>query len=225
MGTSRVLNTAVAVLFSGFGLVSSASAQLTSHPQLTFGGTGIPNGAVATNDSASIGVLLGLTATSRCSGTPQVCGAPVTNDGINTFFTDPGTVNGLAGWNFDFAAIGANFADFTYAVFYDTNPAVGNGTTGSFPIPFPPFIGAQDSENLKFGFLGGASFDPNASGQYEFDLVATPTSGGLGASSQIFVDVGNVNVVPEPATMSMLGMGLVSLGGLGIKRRRNSRAS
>ncbi|MGH7581855.1 MAG: PEP-CTERM sorting domain-containing protein [Gemmatimonadales bacterium] len=208
---------------------SALSAQLTAH-DLNFGGTGISNTAVATNDSGSIGVLLGLTATRRCyNAPPETCGPLVTNDGIDTFFAQPGEgefwdPNYLSTWNFDFAAVGENVDDYTYTLFYDTDPLVGNGTTGSFSVPdycFPVigcFIGEQDSENL--GFFE-STFDPNANGQYEFDLIAYDPNGAEASSAQMFVDVGTPeSPVPEPATMSLMAMGLV---GLAATRRRRKR--
>ncbi len=206
--------------------VAGASAQTTLGPEtgMTFGGTGIPNTWVVTNtDTAAIGVTIGLTATQRCYDSPQVCGPVVTNDGVNTFFAQPGESDpGDALWNFDFAAIGPDVNDYDYTLYFDSDPASANGTTGSIPFPIVPFIGIQDSENLGFFpfSLSSPTFDPYASGEYEFDITANdPDQNGLEvARTQMFVDVGSP--VPEPGTMSLLALGLVGLAGAHRRRRR-----
>ena len=74
----------------------------------------------------------------------------------------------------------------------------------------------QNSERLSFGFLFGASFDPNTDVTYQMDLSFN------GNTSTTFAQIGagSTSAVPEPATwaMMMLGFGLV---GASLRRRRS----
>ncbi|NLD69207.1 MAG: PEP-CTERM sorting domain-containing protein [Limnobacter sp.] len=89
--------------------------------------------------------------------------------------------------------------------------------------------GNQGSQNLDFSVLelwpstspNYGSFDPYAVGEYSFALVAL-RNGSEVARSAIRVVVGSVNEVPAPASVALLGVGLLALR---LARSRRPRSN
>ncbi len=223
---------ASALSVSLMGGVASAGT-ITSLPQATFGGSGIPNHSVVvtTIQDGGVTITLGLTAHQRYSS------PAVTNDGVNTFFAEPGlntegSTNG-ATWNFGYyiSVDGASYSNYDFRLVYDIDPESGVSSNDTKSLSglnlFLLQLGGasysnntlQDSQNLNFLTYGGSSFDPFAHGEYQFSLEASKNGTVLG-SADMTVLVGDVAVVPNPAAA---GAGLALLGGMGVMRLRRRR--
>lgn len=202
-------------------------------PAATFGGSGIPNDAVAisTWTDGTVTITLGLTATERFAN------PPVTDDGAGTYTALAGSDGGNAMWNFDYyiEVVGASYSDYDFRLLYDFDPTAGNDDTTHGMLYLPGslitggFAARQGSENLAFAYLDTAtppyvtppsypSFSPTAVGEYTFALQVYG-AGGTTPLDTVAIRV-NAAPVPEPATVTVLGMGL---GALALRRLRKRR--
>ncbi len=156
-----------AALSFGQGLV--ATSPLVSFPAATWGGTGIPNDAVAVSSFQNGGNNLTL----AMNATQRYAAPPVTNNGAGTYFATAGPGDapnfGYAQWNFNFYVQANNTLNpsvsaldlYTFKLFYDMNPASFNdaATLGNFNVTTAlndvaaPVGVIQNSWNLGFGFL------------------------------------------------------------------------
>jgi len=206
----------------------------------TFGGTDIPTDptAIRTITVGSDTITLGLTAHPRYSN------PSLTNDGLGTYFATPGLNDGLVGnptlgatWNFAFyvsIAGGGDLGDYSFRLLYDLDPGVGTDSSSMGVINLsavaPTASLVQDSQNAAFGFLCGPAiptvlappsgvgvcpFNADAFGEYSFALIAAPLASTT-ASEYGRVAI-NVNVIPEPGTLGLLGLAL--LGMVAVRKR------
>jgi len=186
-------------------------------PEATFGGSGIPNNAVAIFTYGN--VTLGLTAHQRYSN------PPVGNNGAGDFYAVKGgdiysgtnSNPAYARWNFGWYVLNTGSSNYIVDLLYDLDPAAGTDEsahgvlTSILPPNSTPY---QNSWNLGMSTLFGGSFNPNVSGEYTFALILRDYLSGqeLGRTAI------RVNVVPEAGTtVGLLGLGLA---GLTLLRRR-----
>ena len=196
---ARRLALACPLALASLGASASLTPSFDSFGPLagaTFGGSGIPNAAVAmvalSNDVGSP-VTLGLTATQRYTN------PALTNDGAGRFFAHAGvdstTASGITGqlaqWNFGFYVGGSSsaaLASFTYKLLFDVDAGAGEDfrtvtLTGA----------AQDSWNLGFNSFEsffGYTFNPNSAGEYSFKLQAFTRTGFMAGETSIVVEAG-----------------------------------
>jgi len=238
--TLRLFTLAAALSFSVGAQAAPIFDTFGSLPQATFGGSGIPNDAVAI--SSQNGVTLGLTATERFSN------AAVTNDGAGTFFAATGSNFGNplnpadmtnsstlgSTWNFSFFLDLGNDvgSDFTIlSLQYDFDPSAGTDF-GVINFNLSPQTSGlsliEGSQNMLFGFLSSAAaipvvvppagtFDPDAPGIYSFILTASGSN--LSPDLVASIDV-VVEGVPEPGTLALIGAGLLGVAYTQRRRRK-----
>lgn len=217
--------------FAAVALLSSlnVSAQASETPSYTsfgplaatFGGSGIPNGAVAQTTFGQTGVL-GLTATQRYAN------PTVTNDGAGRFFAPSGidqtNATSIAGnyarWNFGYYVDNGGQSGNSYQLFMDVDPTSAENfkSFGSQSIAGV----SQDSWNLGFdGFESALSyiFNPTVDGDYTFALQASNGGQILGRTS-IVVQVGRGAEVPEPGTLALAGLAFAGLAAVRRKKKQ-----
>jgi hypothetical protein len=107
----------------------------------------------------------------------------------------------------------------------NNSTANGAGVEGLFAILGPLSNIAQNSQNITFGDYPGGALPLDANATYTYDLYATAkgdTSGRHIADVSIDVVVGNGGArVPEGgSSVMMLGLGLVGLVGLGLRKQK-----
>ncbi|WP_038052650.1 PEP-CTERM sorting domain-containing protein [Thioalkalivibrio sp. ALJ1] len=248
-------------LFSALAMVASSALAAPEFDrfgelsQADFGGSGIPNDAVAISDFRSdfgFGTV-GLSAAQRFDS------PTVTDDGAGTFFANPGESDpGLSLWNFNFyMSANASFAapgdvetdeiqpepipgGLMFQVQYDINPGSGSDIgTIDIPVLFDDegLFEFQGSQNLGFNYLneGGVpgvtppdgSFDPFAVGLYEFTLVAFDSGNPDMGNEDLELARSTINVqVGDPAEVPLPAtLGLFGLGLLALGAARLRRRS
>lgn len=240
---------ACAAMVASAGLAAAAPitpsfGSFGSLPSANWGGSGLPNNAVATTtiQDGDNTITLGLAALARYYN------PLVTNNGAGDYYATIGINDGLepgnphalgATWNIGWYVKitgGGTIADYDFSLLYDLDAGAGTdaGAHGTMlePALFSPLLAtvttseSQASQNMQFGFWSTsfpgainppvATFNGNVPGEYTFSLRTKNNAGGDLGQTSVRV---NVNTVPEPGVVAMIGMFLLSLAGFAWRRR------
>ncbi|MEE4185721.1 MAG: hypothetical protein V2J12_08135 [Gammaproteobacteria bacterium] len=237
---------AAATLVSGGAAAAPIFDVFGPLPEATFGGTGIPNDAVAVSSQFVDGDT---TITVALSATQRLFNPALTNDGAGTYFAQagsnlggPGSTSALEGalWNVNYyidvddPGATARLTDYDINIYYDFDPAFDNGLAGLGSInvtswllagPNPLATTTQGSENLLFDFLGvavpGIVTPPtfpafDPNALGEYNFAITVARNGFPVETVAM----DVQVVPVPAAAVLFPSALAMLGWM--RRRRVS---
>jgi len=126
-------------------------------------------------------------------------------------------------WSYEFSVNSGAVTGLTYRLGIDHDPTA--GTLYAFVDPTTywsdnamapsPFIGFQNSQNVRFGDTPGGIFDVNQAGLYSVTLEAW---NGATMVNSVTMNV-QVGPVPEPETYALMLAGLAGVGFM-VRRRR-----
>lgn len=213
---------------SAVAAATLALASLSAQAVMTYGdiatpgvyfGTGNVNGDWTV--STDSGVELALRAKDRST--------LMTLDGSSgTYWAELGlctTCTGVAKamWNYEFSVNSGAASGLTYRLGIDHDPTAATSYAFVDPSTYwadngiapSPFLGFQNSENVRFGDTPGGIFDVNQAGLYSVTLEAW---NGATMVNSVTMNV-QVGPVPEPETYALM---LAGLAGVGFTVRRRA---
>ena len=211
----------LAAVVGTLALASSGAMAVTSYGDIAAPGVYFGTGNVNGNWTISTdsGVELALRAKNR-----QTLATIDGSSGI--YLADPGlcvTCTGAAKamWNYEFSVNSGSLSGLTYRLGIDHDPSAGVSYAVVNPQTYwidnaiapGPFIGFQNSQNVRFGDTPGGIFNVNTPGIYGVTLEA------WNGATMVNSTTMSVQVVPEPETYALM---LAGLGAIGLMLRRRT---
>ncbi len=197
----------------GFISLSSNAASISFSSVIGSMSCGAANGCITINGGGNLNNADGIGAapgTSSNTGSGSISGIVAPGAGyLVGLFVGPGGPSGAAPALLDFTSIGTNFASLSPLL--DQTFFIGDGQTGDDTGTEQTFVVPTGATELFLGISDACSYNgnPGCIGDNDGQFTATYTITG---SSPTGAPTG----VPEPATLAMLGTGIVAFG---LRRR------
>lgn len=219
----RILLGAIAVAASASGACAETYGSVNVPPGVYFG-AGNPNGNF--NIDTENNLELALRAKNRTSVGPALIDGSSGVYSVSAGFCMVGCGSPKATWNYEFSihtVDGSSLSNYLFRLGVDHDASAGTSFTFEDPTVYwgdnsqDGTAGIQNSENISFGDTPGGSISANATGLYDFMLLAYSQDG-----SRLLAQADMTVQVPEPGSLALFGLGLAGLTALGRRKIRKA---
>jgi hypothetical protein len=218
MSKLHALLAVTAIVVSSVASGAETYGSINVPPGVYFG-AGNPNGNF--NISTGNNLELALRAKNRTTVGPVLIDGSTGVYSVPAGFCTSGCGTPKAKWNYEFSIHtldGSALTNYSFLLGVDHDPTA--GTNFSYVNPLTYFgdnatdglAGSQNSENITFGNTPGGAIDANATGLYDFILLA------YNSRQELIGQVDMTVQVPEPGSFALFGLGLAGLAALGRRK-------
>lgn len=221
MGKLHALLAFAAIVVSSAAISAETYGSINVPPGVYFG-AGNPNGNF--NISTGNNLELALRAKNRTPVGPVLIDGSTGVYSVPAGFCNVGCGTPKAKWNYEFSIHtldGSALTGYSFLLGVDHDATAGTNFYYVDPLSYWPdnatdgLAGVQNSENFTFGNTPGGAINANATGLYDFILLA------FNSRQELIGQVDMTVQVPEPGSLALLGLGLAGLAAVGRRKLKS----